>query len=138
MVLKKLISFFSNLIVPGGQPRSTKAVPSYELIASDVQQKAKAGASSSLGSTSLAEDNESELCCVCLSGVNEGAREDCHVLPCLHKFHGACINRWLSGCSKTCPMCRFSVKNEDDKFRFRDELTEEMVIWFSSFHVAGF
>ncbi|KAJ0040539.1 hypothetical protein Pint_28511 [Pistacia integerrima] len=136
MVLKKLISSIYNLIIPRGVPRS-KAAPSYEVIASGVREKAEGGASSSssLAGASLAEDSECESCCVCLSGLKEG--EDCRVLPCLHEFHRACINRWFNACSKTCPICRFSMK-EDENFHFREEFTEEMVIWFSSFHVAGF
>ncbi|KAL9229606.1 hypothetical protein vseg_005056 [Gypsophila vaccaria] len=84
-----------------------------------------------------ASRSEDEMCCVCLSRlIKEG--EDVRVLPCLHHFHSACVNRWLTMPRKTCPVCRFLV--EDVKMcRGTEELTEEMVIWYSSsFHVAGF
>ncbi|KAL2497624.1 putative E3 ubiquitin-protein ligase RHA2A [Abeliophyllum distichum] len=75
------------------------------------------------------------LCCVCLSSLSRG---DKRVLPCLHEFHRICVNRWLNGCCKTCPVCRFPVDEDEGKRLEREELTDEMVIWFSSFHVAGF
>ncbi|KAK9670657.1 hypothetical protein RND81_13G215800 [Saponaria officinalis] len=85
---------------------------------------------------------EDEVCCVCLSRlVKEGEdieRFDIKVLPCLHHFHSECVERWFDMPPKTCPVCRFLV--EDVKVcRDQEELTEEMVIWYSSsFHVAGF
>lgn len=75
------------------------------------------------------------LCCVCLSSLSRGERR---ALPCLHEFHKICVNRWLNACCKTCPVCRFAVDEDEGKRQEREELTEEMVIWFSSFHVAGF
>lgn len=73
-------------------------------------------------------------CCVCLSRFR--GKEKISVLPCLHKFHKECIEKWFSSCRKTCPVCRFSM--EEDKFNAREVLTDEMIIYFSSFHVAGF
>lgn len=85
----------------------------------------------------LGEPLEGELCCVCMSRLNEG--EGTRVLPCMHEFHKACIGRWLDVCRKTCPVCRFSMADEENtRRRRREELTEEMMIWFSSFHAAGF
>ncbi|KAK2991887.1 hypothetical protein RJ640_011576 [Escallonia rubra] len=82
-----------------------------------------------------------ELCCVCLSKMEGGEDNSTTIraLPCLHEFHKACIGRWFDGCrGKTCPVCRFSMEEEEGKAHKTEELTEEMVIWFSSFHVAGF
>ncbi|KAJ8624765.1 hypothetical protein MRB53_033295 [Persea americana] len=73
-------------------------------------------------------------CCVCLSRLRDG--EATRRLPCRHLFHTVCVDRWLNLCRKTCPLCRFCVDVEI--LHRREELTEEMVIWFSSFHVAGF
>ncbi|CAI0461616.1 unnamed protein product [Linum tenue] len=76
-----------------------------------------------------------KCCCVCLSQMEVG---DClRMLPCMHKFHELCITRWLEGYGKTCPLCRFSM-GEDKKPEEEQQLTVEMLIWFSSFHVAGF
>ncbi|XP_019177436.1 PREDICTED: E3 ubiquitin-protein ligase RHA2A [Ipomoea nil] len=74
------------------------------------------------------------LCSVCLSRLKEG--DNVRVLPCMHEYHRDCVDRWLSGSRKTCPLCRFAV--DGDKPEKVAVLTEEMVIWFSSFHIAGF
>ncbi|KAG5623280.1 hypothetical protein H5410_008498 [Solanum commersonii] len=77
-----------------------------------------------------------EKCCVCLSRLKDG--EDSRVLPCLHEFHRECVDRWLNGAGRTCPVCRFSMEDGKKLCLITEDLTEEMVIWFSSFHVAGF
>ncbi|KAF7809626.1 RING finger protein 44 [Senna tora] len=74
-------------------------------------------------------------CCVCLSRLKE--KDEMRVLPCLHKFHKLCVDRWLKGHHKTCPLCRFSMGAEDKSLCAAEPFTEEMVIWFSSFHIAG-
>ncbi|WOG97570.1 hypothetical protein DCAR_0416911 [Daucus carota subsp. sativus] len=81
------------------------------------------------------DDLEIELCCVRLTRLNEEGKLT-RVLPCMHEFHKGCISRWLDWYCKTCPICRFPMADRE-KTR-REELTEEMVIWFSSFHAAGF
>lgn len=112
MVLVKFIGFVSNLI--GIQMQASYKV---EIRLSSV------------------EDMEGDFCCVCLSMLEEG--EETRLLPCLHRFHRVCVDKWLDdGCRKTCPVCRFLVQEEN--FCRREELTEEMIIWFSSFHIAGF
>ncbi|KAH6801245.1 hypothetical protein C2S52_001709 [Perilla frutescens var. hirtella] len=89
-------------------------------------------------------------CAVCLSSLmgERGTR----VLPCGHEFHAECVERWLAvpHFKNTCPICRFCVEGyycssggssgEDDlELRRQQEcFTQEMLIWFSSFHVAGF
>jgi|Transcript_98941 E3 ubiquitin-protein ligase RNF38/44 len=42
-------------------------------------------------------------CSVCLSPYEDGA--ELRVLPCGHRFHADCIDRWLLAQSKTCPLC---------------------------------
>ncbi|XP_077219656.1 E3 ubiquitin-protein ligase RHA2B-like [Tasmannia lanceolata] len=78
-------------------------------------------------------------CCVCLSMLEEG--DGTRKLPCRHLFHEVCVDRWLNLYGRTCPLCRMSVvcgQVSSELAYKREELTEEMVIWFSSFHVAGF
>jgi hypothetical protein len=117
MVLKKLVSFI------------------YNLIGSDVWQKVKEECSSM---SPLDEVQfEGELCCVCLSRLKKGQQET-RILPCLHEFHKICVDRWFNACRKTCPVCRFSMGGEEKYCHTQEVLTDEMVIWFSSFHVAGF
>ncbi|KAL8233870.1 hypothetical protein R6Q59_019970 [Mikania micrantha] len=82
------------------------------------------------------EDDKS--CCVCLVRFEKARDEETRVLACGHEFHKACVNKWFDFCNKTCPICRFSVEVEEVKTHKCRELTEEMVIWFSSFHVGGY
>ncbi len=131
MVFKKLASFIFNFIGLRRQLR-IKDVTSYETMALEVSENAD-GMLKSLGGSSSAEG---EFCCVCLSRLNGG--DDMRVLPCLHKFHKVCIDRWFKVCRKTCPVCRFAMEEKERSYKREEQLTEEMVIWFSSFHVAGF
>ncbi|CDP01858.1 unnamed protein product [Coffea canephora] len=82
-------------------------------------------------------DQVEKICCViCLSRLKEG--EEKRLLPCHHEFHRECVDKWLNTSRKTCPVCRFLMEDEQRNPQKREFLTEEMVIWFSSFHVAGF
>ncbi|XVF15961.1 hypothetical protein REPUB_Repub09cG0200800 [Reevesia pubescens] len=83
-----------------------------------------------------ASSAEGETCCVCLSSMEELV-DVIRVLPCLHQFPRVCVDKWLNSCRKNCPVCRFSM-GEEERFHKREAFTEEMLIWFSSFHVAGF
>ncbi|CAO2830665.1 unnamed protein product [Amaranthus hypochondriacus] len=79
------------------------------------------------------DQNDDDLCCVCLSKlIKEG--EDIKVLPCTHHFHSSCVDRWFDSRRKTCPICRFVVEEE----RKEEDLSKEMIVWYSSFHVTGF
>ncbi|XP_038906276.1 E3 ubiquitin-protein ligase RNF167-like [Benincasa hispida] len=89
---------------------------------------------------------EGETCCVCLSSMgnkdgdrDKGVGTSTSVLPCLHEFHKVCVDRWFEECRRTCPICRYSMEgggsHEDGTNQI---LTDEMVIWFSSFHTSGF
>ncbi|KAJ9561818.1 hypothetical protein OSB04_006978 [Centaurea solstitialis] len=81
---------------------------------------------------------EGESCCVCLMSLEKAIDDEKRVLGCGHEFHRACVDKWFDICRKTCPVCRFPVEVEEVKSKKSEELTEEMVIWFSSFHVAGY
>lgn len=82
-------------------------------------------------------------CAVCLSSL-KGETTGTRALPCRHEFHAVCIDRWLAvpHFKNSCPICRFSMEDGDyHELRTTTQqecFTEEMVIWFSSFHVAGF
>ncbi|GJU47996.1 E3 ubiquitin protein ligase RHA2A [Tanacetum coccineum] len=81
---------------------------------------------------------EDKLCCVCLLRLDKARVDERRVLACGHEFHKACVNKWFDLCQKTCPVCRFSVEVEEVEAKKWEELSEEMVIWFSSFHIAGY
>jgi hypothetical protein len=48
-------------------------------------------------------------CAICLDECVTGQRQQ--ILPCMHKFHSACIGTWLSNSNK-CPTCRHDVLPE--------------------------
>ena len=48
-------------------------------------------------------------CCICLEDFCQG--EERTSLPCLHGFHSACVNRWLSS-NGSCPVCKTSVRGD--------------------------
>ena len=134
VMVKKLLAFILHLIGPRTRQRIKEASTYDEVVGLDSQEKAK-GCSAEVKLEG--EGDECELCSICLSRYRKGMGQGARVLPCMHKFHKVCIDKWFNMCRKTCPVCRFSMGAEE-KFQKREELTEEMVIWFSSFHVAGF
>ncbi|WCJ32706.1 E3 ubiquitin-protein ligase ZNRF3 [Euphorbia peplus] len=140
MVFKKFAYFLYNLIGLRKQLRIKDAIP-FDTITISIFDKSKEGLVKSLEQSCPSTSKEvleveGDFCCVCLSMIGG---EDTRVLPCMHKFHKVCIERWFNVCRKTCPVCRLVVGEEERCTNKREEqLTEEMVIWFSSFHVAGF
>ncbi|ESW29874.1 hypothetical protein PHAVU_002G105800 [Phaseolus vulgaris] len=133
MTLKGLVSLVTNLIgLAEGQRNNDAPLPSYMiLLQSNKQQPSESAAAAAAAASNF---NEDCWCCVCLSRLK--ARDEIRVLPCSHKFHKICVNRWLKGHHKTCPLCRFSLGAEDKSHR-AEMFTEEMLMWFSSFHIAG-
>ena len=59
----------------------------------------------------------SQVCVVCL-GEFEGG-EEVRMLPCMHKFHAGCVDRWLEQ-NRACPVCKHDVmasfQTPDDAF----------------------
>mmetsp|Transcript_12906 Transcript_12906/g.35024 ORF Transcript_12906/g.35024 Transcript_12906/m.35024 type:complete len:454 (-) Transcript_12906:57-1418(-) len=47
-----------------------------------------------------------EECSICRDDFEDGV--ELRLLPCLHKFHPACIDRWLAQC-RTCPVCKHDI-----------------------------
>ncbi|XP_043724930.1 E3 ubiquitin-protein ligase MPSR1-like [Telopea speciosissima] len=61
------------------------------------------------------EDLDKE-CSICLEGweIGEEARE----MPCKHRFHSSCIEKWL-GMHGSCPLCRFKMPTNEEEYRKR-------------------
>ncbi|TKV93691.1 hypothetical protein SEVIR_9G242400v4 [Setaria viridis] len=83
-------------------------------------------------------DRAAGYCCVCISACRDG--EEIRWLPCGHAFHRDCVDRWLARCRRTCPLCRLHVGGgvvglvDEEQHH---QLSEDLVIWFSSLFVAG-
>ncbi|KAL0408699.1 UNVERIFIED_CONTAM: E3 ubiquitin-protein ligase MP [Sesamum radiatum] len=56
-------------------------------------------------------ENDDEQCVVCLEEWEAGnmAKE----MPCKHKFHGDCIEKWLK-IRGSCPVCRYEMPADED------------------------
>lgn len=81
------------------------------------------------------KDQPAEQCCVCISTCRDG--EEMRRLPCGHAFHRDCVDRWLARCRRTCPLCRLHVGGSVGLLDDQHQLSEDLVIWFSSLFVAG-
>eukprot|EP01018_Ginkgo_biloba_P026168 Gb_05385 [translate_table: standard] len=78
-------------------------------------------------------------CAVCLSRFEE--RDEIRVLSCSHVFHKTCIATWMDYQRLTCPLCRTSQVSEQTAryfMRNQQEITEELLLSFSSFHGGAF
>lgn len=53
-----------------------------------------------------ASSNEDNKCMICMENFVAG--EELRSLPCLHRYHRACIDEWLSR-SKACPICKQDI-----------------------------
>lgn len=138
MALHRLLSFLCHYIAPRRSAGTKELAPPYAAVMLSI---AAGSSASPIGSSSSGPSSGGEVCCVCLSKLKGAEAEDAdvRVLPCMHEFHKACVDRWFDACRRTCPICRFSMEGGGDGGCHRGEqLTEEMVIWFSSFHAAGF
>ncbi|KAI3429165.1 RING-type domain-containing protein [Psidium guajava] len=60
----------------------------------------------------VVEEGRECECAICLESVVAG--EPAKEMPCKHRFHGGCIERWL-GVHGTCPVCRYEMPVEEGK-----------------------
>jgi E3 ubiquitin-protein ligase SDIR1 len=54
---------------------------------------------------------ESKECVICMEPFCEG--DVLRTLPCLHRFHVGCIDRWFAQ-QGSCPICKLRLGDEDD------------------------
>ena len=59
--------------------------------------------SSTSSTSSLRSSSGEDVCSICLGAFHE--RQRVSSLPCCHRFHTNCVNRWLQQ-SNTCPLCK--------------------------------
>lgn len=101
----------------------------------DGQPPASKASVEAMPSITVGESEEEALggeCVVCLEEyeVGEVAKE----MPCKHKFHANCIEKWL-GIHGSCPVCRYKMPvEEEESGNKRDERRRE--IWVS-FSISG-
>jgi hypothetical protein len=77
------------------------------------QQPARARDIQSLPTLRAAEGCQGE-CCICMDQYSAG--QVVKTLPCLHVFHGDCVDKWLKQ-SGNCPICKFQLSNEHEASR---------------------
>ncbi|KAI3462933.1 hypothetical protein Pfo_019596 [Paulownia fortunei] len=53
-------------------------------------------------------------CPICLAEYEVNGEVEVKEMPCGHKFHSGCIDKWL-GIHGSCPVCRFSMPVEEKK-----------------------
>ncbi|XP_022867273.1 uncharacterized RING finger protein C4G3.12c-like isoform X2 [Olea europaea var. sylvestris] len=53
------------------------------------------------------DTSDIQQCYICLADYEEG--DKLRVLPCNHKYHVACIDKWLKEINRVCPLCRCNV-----------------------------
>lgn len=102
-----------------------------ELLSKDGQPPASKASTEAMPSV---ETKVGEECVICLEefgGVGELAKE----MPCKHKFHGGCVERWLK-IHGSCPVCRYTMPvDEDQDFHGKifsgNEEGERRQIWVS-------
>ncbi|KAJ6820511.1 ubiquitin-protein ligase CIP8 [Iris pallida] len=64
------------------------------------------------------DDDDAQECPVCLDELKtskaaaEAAAKEVKEMPCRHRFHGDCIEKWL-GMHGSCPVCRYRMPEEE-------------------------
>ncbi|KAL6841730.1 hypothetical protein ACP4OV_028242 [Aristida adscensionis] len=81
---------FSGGVGGGVPPASKAAIAALREVKAGAGQEGEGDGGASLGD-----------CAICLDGVEGAAKE----MPCGHRFHGECLERWL-GVHGNCPVCR--------------------------------
>ncbi|KAK6931239.1 Zinc finger, RING-type [Dillenia turbinata] len=81
------------------------------LSAKEGQQPASKSSIESLPKVTITEESDCE-CSICLENFVVG--EEVKELPCKHRFHCECIDKWL-GIHGNCPVCRYKIDELEKK-----------------------
>lgn len=60
-------------------------------------------------------------CAICLENLADGS---VRCLPCMHPFHTACVDDWLTR-NHACPVCRHEVREVDNLVQEADDLVRQ-------------
>ncbi|TYH91003.1 hypothetical protein ES332_A13G087700v1 [Gossypium tomentosum] len=94
----------------------------------DGQPPASKASIEAMPSVKIGESEDGE-CVVCLEEWKPG--EVVKEMPCKHKFHDECIQKWLV-IHGSCPVCRYKMPvDEEDMGKKRDEERSRRDIWVS-------
>ncbi|GMJ04692.1 Misfolded Protein Sensing RING E3 ligase 1 [Hibiscus trionum] len=94
----------------------------------DGQPPASKASIEAMPSVEIGESEYGE-CVVCLEEWKPG--EVAKEMPCKHKFHDGCIEKWLA-IHGTCPVCRYKMPvDEEEMGKKRDEQRREIWVSFS-------
>lgn len=96
------------------------------------QPPASEAAIEAMKAVEAGEEQRSE-CSICLEEWETGKE-----MPCGHKFHGGCIERWLR-IHGSCPLCRFSLPADEEEKKKREETggVEGRILISFSFNFGG-
>ena len=53
------------------------------------------------------QEGSAKKCMICQYDYEEG--DELRILPCIHQFHRECIDQWLYGSKRTCPICQTEI-----------------------------
>ncbi|XP_047960046.1 E3 ubiquitin-protein ligase MPSR1 [Salvia hispanica] len=65
----------------------------------------------------VGEEEGGDQCVICLEDWEAG--EKAKRMPCKHRFHGECIEKWLR-IHGSCPVCRYEMPMDDEKKRRKE------------------
>jgi len=88
---------------PGSSPSSPQPKAMNEPLDDIDDKPLGTKAASDQKQTPRKPDDTDNKCLICISEYEEG--EQVRTLPCFHRFHSDCIDRWLAN-STSCPICK--------------------------------
>lgn len=91
----------------------------HELMTPDGPSPASKASIEAMQSVETKEDDECVIC------MDEFGGELAKEMPCKHKFHGVCVEKWLK-INGSCPVCRYKMPvDEDNEFNHKNLFGEE-------------